>query len=124
MLKMSVPSIVYAIQNNLDFIALSNLDAGVYQVTSQLKVVTTAMFMVAMLGRRYSRTRWTAILFLFLGVALVQLDAVQKTPEDPGKTMNKQKYWVGITAVLITCVTAGFAGKLYFFSSNTENSIF
>jgi UDP-sugar transporter A1/2/3 len=32
LLKMSVPSLAYAIQNNLDFIALSNLEAGVYQV--------------------------------------------------------------------------------------------
>ena len=30
--KMSVPSIAYALQNNLDFVALSNLDAGLYQV--------------------------------------------------------------------------------------------
>ncbi|CAJ0929802.1 unnamed protein product, partial [Mesorhabditis belari] len=50
--KMSVPSLVYALQNNLDFVALSNLDAGVYQVTTQLKVVTTALFMMAFLGRK------------------------------------------------------------------------
>ncbi|KAH7699187.1 UGTP-1 protein, partial [Aphelenchoides avenae] len=29
--KMSVPSIAYALQNNLDFVALSYLSAGVYQ---------------------------------------------------------------------------------------------
>ena len=33
LLKLSVPSVVYAIQNNMAFIALSNLDAAVYQVT-------------------------------------------------------------------------------------------
>lgn len=32
LLKMAVPSIVYALQNNLDFIALANLEPGVYQV--------------------------------------------------------------------------------------------
>lgn len=57
LLKMSVPSLLYAVQNNLDFVALSNLDAGVYQVTSQLKIVTTVIFMVILLGREYSRTR-------------------------------------------------------------------
>lgn len=31
-LKMSVPSIVYTFQNNLEFVALSNLSAAVYQV--------------------------------------------------------------------------------------------
>lgn len=32
LLKLSVPSIVYAVQNNMAFVALSNLDAAVYQV--------------------------------------------------------------------------------------------
>lgn len=63
----------YAIQNNLDFIALSNLDAGVYQVTTQLKVVTTAIFMMLFLGRKFSSRRWAAIMLLFAGVALVQV---------------------------------------------------
>lgn len=29
---MSIPSVTYALQNNLDFVALSHLDAGLYQV--------------------------------------------------------------------------------------------
>lgn len=37
---MSVPSLAYALQNNLDFIALSNLDAGLYQVPFLLFLFT------------------------------------------------------------------------------------
>lgn len=85
---MSVPSIAYALQNNLDFVALSNLSAGVYQVlirmlfhaqncaiqvTTQLKVVTTAIFMMLFLGRKFSGRRWVAIVLLFSGVAAVQV---------------------------------------------------
>ncbi len=33
LLKLSVPSVVYAVQNNMAFVALSNLDAAVYQVS-------------------------------------------------------------------------------------------
>ena len=40
LLKMSVPSFAYALQNNLDFLALSNLDAGVYQVTRRMSSST------------------------------------------------------------------------------------
>ncbi|KAJ1345793.1 hypothetical protein KIN20_000409 [Parelaphostrongylus tenuis] len=108
LLKMSVPSIAYAVQNNLDFVALTNLDAGLYQVTTQLKVVTTAIFMMLFLGRRFSRTRWIAIFLLFLGVACVQLNN-----NDVAQRIRGGNYVVGMIAVLATCVTAGFAG-VYF----------
>lgn len=50
---------------------------------------------------------------LFVGVAFVQLDSVMKqkdgTESDVSTTENPLK---GLIAVLITCVTAGFAGQL------------
>ncbi|VDM56100.1 unnamed protein product [Angiostrongylus costaricensis] len=112
--KMSVPSIAYAIQNNLDFVALTNLDAGLYQVTTQLKVVTTAIFMMIFLGRRFSKIRWIAIILLFLGVASVQvITAFKLNNIEVGKQNSGGNYVVGMIAVLATCVTAGFAG-VYF----------
>lgn len=36
-MKLSVPSLVYAVQNNMAFLALSNLDAAVYQVSGNQK---------------------------------------------------------------------------------------
>ncbi|VDP32708.1 unnamed protein product [Heligmosomoides polygyrus] len=108
LMKMSIPSVTYALQNNLDFVALSHLDAGLYQVTTQLKVFTTAVFMVLFLGRKFSKTRWAAILLLFIGVAAVQLNNTHDTG-----TEKRGNYLIGITAVLATCVTAGFAG-VYF----------
>ncbi|KAK0418666.1 hypothetical protein QR680_013699 [Steinernema hermaphroditum] len=113
LLKMSVPSLAYALQNNLDFVALSNLDAGVYQVTAQLKVVTTALFMMAFLGRRFSLRRWAAIILLFAGVAAVQYDAASSSSSKPSTVSGKENYALGLVAVLSTSLTAGFAG-VYF----------
>uniref|UniRef100_A0AC34RDC2 Membrane-bound transcription factor site-2 protease n=2 Tax=Panagrolaimus sp. JU765 TaxID=591449 RepID=A0AC34RDC2_9BILA len=109
LLKMSVPSMTYALQNNLDFIALSNLDAGIYQVTTQLKVVTTAIFMMIFLGRKFSQRRWISIILLFIGVAAVQLNNLDS------KVVKKstENHLKGLIAVLSTCITAGFAG-VYF----------
>ncbi|CAO4370696.1 unnamed protein product [Caenorhabditis nigoni] len=107
--KMSVPSFAYALQNNLDFVGLSNLDAGVYQVTTQLKVVSTALFMMLFLGRKFSARRWMAICLLMFGVAFVQMNNAPAA-ESKQSGEKAENYIIGLSAVLATCVTAGFAG--------------
>ncbi|KAH3777753.1 hypothetical protein DPMN_179201, partial [Dreissena polymorpha] len=66
--KVSLPSLVYMLQNNLIFIAVSNLDAAVFQVavTYQLKILTTAVLSVIMLKKVLSRIQWGALVILFL----------------------------------------------------------
>ena len=53
--------------------AVSNLSAATFQVTYQLKILTTALFSVGMLGRTLSARRWASLVLLTVGVAIVQL---------------------------------------------------
>lgn len=72
-LKLLIPAGLYTLQNNLLYIALSNLDAATYQVTYQLKILTTALFSVLMLGKKLDSLKWISLLILMAGVSLVQV---------------------------------------------------
>ena len=74
-----VPSAVYLIQNNLLYVAASNLDVATYQITYQLKILTTAMFAVTMLGKKLLPTQWLSLITLVAGVAMVQLSDVKES---------------------------------------------
>ncbi|XP_051500846.1 CMP-sialic acid transporter [Myxocyprinus asiaticus] len=108
LLKLSVPSVVYAIQNNMAFIALSNLDAAVYQVTYQLKIPCTALCTVLMLNRSLSRLQWFSVFMLCGGVTLVQW-----TPPESTKVQMEQNPFLGFVAIAVAVLCSGFAG-VYF----------
>lgn len=136
--KLAIPAAMYTLQNSLQYVAVSNLDAATFQVTYQLKILTTAIFSVIMLGRVLSVKKWAALGLLMAGVAIVQLPqytpepAVQESKaaeakrwlraiarrsaiyegigEDELPVMNKS---VGLMAVLIACALSGLAGVTF-----------
>ncbi|XP_068098742.1 UDP-N-acetylglucosamine transporter isoform X3 [Hyperolius riggenbachi] len=110
-LKLAIPSGIYTLQNNLLYVALSNLDAATYQVTYQLKILTTALFSVSMLQKRLTKYQWTSLLILMAGVTLVQWPTDE--PSTPSKDLSAGSGFVGLMAVLIACFSSGFAG-VYF----------
>lgn len=73
--QISVPAALYAVQNNVNFAALSRLDPPVYQLLYQLKVITTALFSVCLLRKSLGCLQWAALFMLFGGVVLVQVVA-------------------------------------------------
>ncbi|XP_020632747.1 UDP-N-acetylglucosamine transporter-like [Orbicella faveolata] len=111
-LKLAVPSGLYTVQNNLLYVALSNLDAATYQVTYQLKILTTALFSVCMLHKKLGMLKWVSLLLLMFGVTLVQWhpDAVKETAS---KERSASEQFIGLVAVLTACCSSGFAG-VYF----------
>ncbi|KRZ14213.1 UDP-galactose translocator 1 [Trichinella zimbabwensis] len=118
MLKMSIPSICYAVQNNLEFYGLANMNAATYVVMAQFKVVTTAIFMVLLLGRSFSCRRWIAICLVSIGVSMAYLGTVNGKVEDYNEAIPivveenapKQSLLIGLSVVTINCFLAGFAG--------------
>lgn len=133
--RLAIPSGIYAIQSNLLFIALSYLNAATYQVTYQLKILTTALFSMFILGTKIDRRQWFSLLLLALGVAFVTVNRIElkhndhfsfrfrfekwPSPEDLAKrveTENQASWWqqsMGFAAVIMATMTSGFAG-VYF----------
>jgi len=121
--KLAIPAALYTFQNSLQYVAVSNLDAATFQVTYQLKILTTAMFSVTMLRRRLSVKQWVSLLLLMTGVAIVSVLPAASSPgstesskkvnrdlSDPHASMNPT---VGLFAVITACATSGLAG-VYF----------
>ncbi|KAK4187504.1 nucleotide-sugar transporter-domain-containing protein [Podospora australis] len=79
--KLIVPAALYTLQNSLVYTAISNLDAVTFQVTYQLKILTTVLFSIVLLRRNISLRQWLGLISLTFGVALVQVSG-QNTPDD------------------------------------------
>ena len=111
--KMSVPAILYALQKNLLYLAISNLDAAVFQVAYQGKILTTALFSVIVLGKKLNRRQIVALVILLVGVALVQLSSLDSGSTADQTTSASGGVVVGSIAVTAACFTSGFAA-IYF----------
>jgi multidrug transporter EmrE-like cation transporter len=125
MMKLTIPSLLYTVQNNLLYLALTNLDAATYQVCYQLKILTTALFSAVLLQRTFSCMKWISLIVLTVGVAIVQLsgssdknqhaansdhhDAVR----DLADQMESHNRFIGLVAVICAACTSGFSG-VYF----------
>ena len=79
------------------------------QVTYQLKILTTALFSVIMLSKKLSGVQWGSLVILFVGVALVQL----QSSSSASNSAQKQNHLLGLSAVIVSCLSSGFAG-VYF----------
>jgi len=128
----------FQLQNNLEYIALSNIDAATYQVTYQGKIFTTALFSVILLQRSLSTRKWVALFLITFGVALVQLPSDLSMPgdgsfisglfqwgptqlpepsishfSDPSSAEVKMDRSLGLSCVFAACILSGLAG-VYF----------
>jgi UDP-sugar transporter A1/2/3 len=113
-LKLGVPSMLYVIQNNLLYFALSRLDAATFQVGYQVKILTTAVFSAIMLGKRLTVVQWFSLVMLTAGVSLAQLSSGDSGHKGENTTS-------GFVAVLAAACLSGFSGV--YFERILKNSV-
>ena len=109
-----LPALLYVVQSNLLFFSSKRLPPVVYTVCSQSKIISTAGFSRLILGTKVRYSQCTALVFLVLGILLVQVP--DSVPEfRPSENIRENT--VGILAVMLASLTSGLAGvvleKLY-----------
>ena len=125
--QVCIPSCIYLVQNNLLYVAASNLDVATYQITYQLKILTTAMFSVVILKKELIKvlifrifnfykavnslfqSQWISLVLLIIGVAMVQLSDAK----EQNVNLENQSRVKGFVAAISACFLSGLAG-VYF----------
>ena len=85
------------------YVAISNLDAGLFQICTRMKILITALLSMIFLGKRIRFLQWVSLFILVIGVIIVK----GTKPSTPGKDMN---FLVGFIAVLVSSTSSGLAG--------------
>ena len=100
---LSVPAAVYNMQQTLEYVALSNLDAAIFSVLVQSKLLSTAIFAVVLLGRKLRKAQVISLVLLTTGVMLANVRCATADAE------NKGDFMTGVTATLGISMASGFA---------------
>ena len=109
-IKTGIPAFLFTVQTNLVYLAISNLNAAVFQVTFQVKILTTALFMVILLNRNLKCSQWFSLLILCTGISIIQ---IQNVTDKKNNADDHKNALFGLFCVIMACVLSGLAG-VYF----------
>jgi UDP-sugar transporter A1/2/3 len=99
-LLVSVPASAYNLQMTLEYIALANLDAAMFSVLVQTKLLFTASFAAVVIGQKLKYIQIISLVLLTVGVMLCNM----RFGDDANNSSTK-----GILATLGIAVSSGFA---------------
>ena len=103
-LRVMVPAGIYNAQQMLEFVALSRLEAPVFSVIVQTKLLTTALFSWFVLGKRLRGVQLIALVLLMVGVILAQMRDGQRSHLN-----HDAETTIGVVATLLIATLSGFA---------------
>ena len=104
-LKLCVPSVCYAIGNNLQFLAAQHLSAVMLHMIERTKVLFTAFFGILILRNWLRWNQWLALLLIIVGVFLAQSHHEETSIGQPAPNVS-----LGICAALAVALLSSFSG--------------
>jgi solute carrier family 35 (UDP-sugar transporter), member A1/2/3 len=102
---LGVPAAAYSLQMSLEYVALANLNAAMFSVLVQSKLLSTAIFASLVLRKQLRVIQVMSLLLLTTGVMLCHLQNLTTTSDDeePGNVLE------GVLATLGIALSSGFA---------------
>lgn len=105
-----VPASAYNLQMSLEYVAMSNLDAALFSVLVQSKLVFTATFASVVLRKKLRKLQVISLVLLTSGVMLCNLSRMNMGSGKEGEdSFMDAKMIKGVTATLGIAVSSGFA---------------
>ena len=98
-----VPALLYTVQNIFQYVAISNLDPGLFQICTRLKILITALLSILLLGKQIRFLQWVSLFILVFGIVIINNKKTAVVSAD----MN---FTVGFIAVLISSTSSCLAG--------------
>ena len=102
---MLVPAALFTLQNTLLFVALENLEATLFQVVYQSRLLVAAVLMILLLGRTFSRQKWFSLLLLVAGIVLAQVN-----PDGSFVKGDMNQTLLGLGAAILCGSSSSLAG--------------
>ena len=103
LLPMLVPAALYLLADRLHHVSTRRLDVAAFQVLSQSKVLTAALFGKVFRGRDYSSRQWLCLCAIAGGIAICQL-------ADIGVDTVPMPDLLGVATVMTTSLLGAAAG--------------
>jgi solute carrier family 35 (UDP-sugar transporter), member A1/2/3 len=107
-LLLTVPASAYNLQMSLEYVALANLNAAVFSVLVQTKLLFTATFAAMVLRKKLKYVQVISLVLLTTGVMLCNLSNAKDKSSETSE-LDEAHMFKGVTATLGIALSSGFA---------------
>lgn len=108
-LLLAVPATAYNFQMKLEYVALANLNAAIFSVLVQTKLLCTAIMAYAVLRKKLKYIQIISLTLLTVGVMLCNLSGSSSSGSSSSSMMMDSATLTGVMATLGIAMSSGFA---------------
>ncbi len=106
-IKYVVPSLIYTVLNNLQFMTLKYVDPMTYESLRNVNIITTGIVFRVMFNRKLSQTQWLSLVLLSSGITTSQITCGRTAFRSP-----VEGYFFGILSAFLSSLAGVYTEKV------------